>query len=144
MGFWNDRHRVKHRRPYINSNAGATALSHDHAIPAATSYLYLGEYTGNGSLAYYVAVTTDNVDVKYVRIWAKETSATASTVIESTSLMVDNSGNGVAYNIKTGATILDAITVVEAKGFFVDDAGGDSFPNANGIVYEYMALAVPA
>ena len=144
MGFWNDRHRVQRRRPYINSNPGATALSHDHTPAAATSYLYLGEYPGNGGIATYIAVTTDDVDVKYVRIWEKETTAQASQVMESTSLMVNNSGNGVAFNITTGATVLDTIIAVNGKGFFVDDASSDSHPNTDGIVYEYMALAVPA
>ena len=151
MGFWNDRNRVKMRRPFINSNAGASAASHDHLVgsvsnptpPAATGFVYLGTYTGTGNIAEYVAVTTDAVDMKYVRIWERETSATSSPVMESTALMVDNSGNGMAYNINTGQTQLDAIIILRDKGFFVDDGGGDSFPNSLGTVYEYMAIAVP-
>ena len=99
-----------------------------------------GTYTGDGELSQ--GITGIGFAPKYVKVWWRQTSATATYSYETTDTMVDDNASGMAFSdrgVPAGgmATYINAIISLDADGFTVDDAGGDEHPNKNTEVYNY-------
>lgn len=103
-----------------------------------------GTYTGDGATS--KAITGLGFAPRYVKIVERKTTATAVSEWETWTEVIDDHANGMSIKHigTTGtdyhATVTDAIIALGADGFTVDDAGTDSGPNANGIVYNYIAM----
>ncbi len=106
-----------------------------------------GTYTGNGATS--LAITGVGFQVKYLRIWVRETvDTTERTIFETCDVVVDDNAAGGAWQHVTatnggGAEFrTDAIIALGADGFTVDDAGVDGHPNQNTVVYNFLAMGV--
>jgi len=103
-----------------------------------------GSYTGDGSTGQ--AITGVGFRPKYVKIWTHPTALSSEYIFEK----LDQSwGDWSYYHIDVvpvgagdHAHRADGshINSLDADGFTVDDAGADLDPNANGVVYDYLAL----
>jgi hypothetical protein len=95
-----------------------------------------GTYTGDGTTGQ--AITGVGFQPKYVRIWKHLTAEAAQNATEK----LDQSWAD--YCIFEGQTTFYAydnlMNSLDSDGFTVDDAGSDSFPNGNGVAYDYLAL----
>lgn len=101
-----------------------------------------GTYTGNGATSQ--AITGVGFAPKYVKIFPRLTSdGTSGPIFETTDTIVDDnaSGGSWAHGGTSGHTFeINQVISLDSDGFTVDDAGVDSNPNANGTVYNYLAI----
>jgi hypothetical protein len=116
---------------------------------AGAAKIATGTYTGDGTTSQ--AITGVGFTVKWVWITARKTAdgdlfAIKQLIFTSDQIIDDTSGAmvGSAITIITGSgdvRIADrAIIALGSDGFTVDDAAGDSDPNKESQVYNYMAL----
>ena len=99
-----------------------------------------GEYTGDGTTSY--AITGVGFQPVYVKIWQQFASGACNSY-ETTTTMIDDDATGAAFKHVAGGThaiINNAIISLDADGFTVDDGGADLIPNADGAVYNYLAI----
>jgi hypothetical protein len=98
-----------------------------------------GTYTGDGTESQ--AITGIGFQPKYVRIWKRTTSRNTFMVpFETTDTMVDDNVAGMACELNVMKSETNAIISLDSDGFTVDDGGSDGDPNANGGVYNYIAI----
>lgn len=97
-------------------------------------------YAGNGSTSYHIDT---NIHPIYVRIVQRETVDTTDvTVFETWDKIIDDNVAGGCIRAMQDMQKFrtDNIISIEADGFTVDDAGVDSHPNMNGVVYNVFVL----
>ena len=118
----------------------AAAGGHTHT---GFAKIATGSYTGDGATSQ--AITGVGFQPKVVWIVRR---FTADTVLADRELMftsdtiVDDNAAGMAINMWSGSAIEssdNAIISLDSDGFTVDDEAADKDPNANGIVYNYIA-----
>lgn len=101
-----------------------------------------GSYTGNGGTGF--AITGLGFQPRYVKIAFRRTAGGGTVIIhEAWDTVLDDNVSGGAIQYATSGAITfetDAIIAFSSDGFTVDDAGVDNSPNANGQVYNYIAL----
>lgn len=108
--------------------------------------LATGSYTGDGTTSQ--AITGLGFQPKYLRIFNRFTVDTSSNlfITETSDTMNDDNANGMCYFLfdQTGSAELSTqdnrVSSLDADGFTVDDDGADREPNANGIVYNFVAI----
>lgn len=123
---------VKTRLAIALENDGT--VKHSHLLSEGVSRLKSGNYTGDGTEDQ--AITGVGFAPKWVWIWVDD--AGSDTSWERAGWTVDKTftqGAGGAHSFNT-----DEIISLDADGFSVDDAAGDSHPNTNTEVYYYIAL----
>lgn len=112
----------------------------------ASAQIYTGTYTGDGATSQ--GVTGVGFQPKYVLITQRQTSDGANFqdkgVIWTTDVIVDDNASGYAINQAQASTPtkghINAIISLDADGFTVDDNGGDTHPNQNTAVYNFLAI----
>lgn len=107
--------------------------------PSNICRIKTGTYTGDGSTGQ--AITGVGFQPKYVKIWKHPASDSNYETIEKLDVTWAD------YAFEHGLVAanehrfrVDKINSLDADGFTVDDGGGDYYPNANGVVYDYLAL----
>ena len=131
---------------YGDSAAVGTALDaarsdHKHAIPA--SFVATGTYTGNDTTSQ--AITGVGFTVKFLwitKVYADNQTFNDKEMMFTSTTIIDDDAAGLAHSITAAAVITrhNAIIALGADGFTVDDDGADADPNANTIVYNYIAM----
>jgi len=109
------------------------------AIAEQFARIKTGEYTGDGTTSH--AITGIGFRPKYVRIWPFLSDGEAIAIHETT----DNFEGGISRAVEIisiGGVIVrhNRIISLDADGFTVSDAGANIWPNANGVLYSYLAL----
>jgi hypothetical protein len=109
------------------------------------AHIATGTYTGDGATSQ--AITGVGFQPKYVLISKRQTSGANYAdreVVFTTDVIVDDSASGMAIQIANASNttqgVENAIISLDADGFTVDDSGADADPNANTIVYNYLAI----
>jgi len=102
-----------------------------------------GTYTGDGATSQ--GITGIGFQPKYVKVWERRTSGGNSVpMYETTDTIIDDNANGIAIEYDTTddrfESVENAIISLDSDGFTVDDAGTDSDPNKNTVVYNYLAM----
>lgn len=103
-----------------------------------------GTFTGDGATSQ--AITGLGFQPKAIWIYKRFTVdntafAAFEFVFSSTEIEADNAAGGVASS--DGSTLrfkTDKVIALGADGFTVDDGGADADPNADTIVYNYIAI----
>lgn len=93
-----------------------------------------GQYTGDGSTSQ--GITGVGFRVKFVIIERYKVSGGECNVMWKS----DQHATTYATTIEIDSQATDDIISLDADGFTVDDAGVDSDPNANAVVYQYIAF----
>ena len=150
IAFWDD---SAGTIAWLTAGTGLTIT--DTTITASGGSLCVtGSYTGDGGTGQVISGL--GITPKYVKIWRRET--TPATVIapsggpggiwETTAEILDDEasfGSIVFWDPGDSGYRFDddAIVAFGAGSFTVDDAGADQGPNANSIVYNFLAIGTP-
>ena len=125
----------------VGSALDAARSDHKHAMPAAGgSQIATGGYTGDGATAR--GITGVGFAPKYVMLTYD--AAVGSGELRGLVWTYDTIAGGQSVTINSAtesysmATFL--IKSLDSDGFTVDDDGGDSHPNKNSQVYNYLAI----
>lgn len=104
-----------------------------------------GSYTGDGATSQ--AISGLGITPKFVWITRRLTANgdfNTGEVIWTTDVIIDDIAAGAAVNVENGAGVVaivdDAIIALASDSFTVDDNGTDADPNANTVVYNYVAI----
>jgi hypothetical protein len=126
-------------------SAGATGPTGSTGATGAGGSATTGTYTGDGSTSQ--GITGLGFQPKYVKIWFRTTSNgtdmesydTTDTIVDDNAsggaIRTERSGDNSNYDFRT-----NAIISLNADGFTVDDAGGNSHPNKSGQIYNFVAF----
>ena len=110
---------------------------------SAAGTVATGSYTGDGTTSQ--AITGLGFTVKWVwisKLLTDNQSFSDRQHIWTSDVIIDDDASGLAITVTSSAVITDddAIITLGADGFTVDDDGTDDDPNANTIVYNYVAM----
>ncbi len=122
----------------LTDGSDADAL-HTHDLFAT------GSYTGDGTTSQ--GITGIGFLPKWVWITQKVVTQALSEdrgIIFTTNVIIDDNAGFTSINFDNGSGLpeyhLGLINSLDADGFTVDDVGGDSHPNKNSQVYNYIAV----
>lgn len=104
-----------------------------------------GSYTGDGTESQ--AITGIGFPPVYVRIWKRQTSGNTVVPIHETTteILADNvDGGAIKYTETQLRFRAHRIIALGADGFTVDDNAADADPNADGQIYNYLAIGSSA
>jgi len=123
----------------VSGDANITGTIYSGGGGAAVARMTTGSYTGDGTTSQ--AITGIGFQVKWVWITPRETADNQNVYsFFSSDVIVDDHASGMAFQMNSNPlSDIDRIIALGADGFTVDDAGGDAHPNANGILYNYVA-----
>jgi hypothetical protein len=136
----------------IDNGAGGTNVKTQASrikTYVATVPIATGEYTGDGATSQAITSGLGSVQVKFVIVEVKVTSAgnlANKSIVMTSDTIVDDLGTGMALNLDNGGAQgemgTNSIIALGSGGTFtVDDAGGDAHPNKNSQVYNFIAWA---
>lgn len=120
--FYNLKNTVAHNHNGVNSSRSNLCLIHT------------GTYTGDGTEGQ--GITGVGFRPKFVWIFEHPAGGAA----ETHWLKLDQTWGDYAFPPNAVQSVLSLINSLDADGFTVDDFGGDSNPNADGVTYDYIAL----
>ena len=111
-------------------------------VPNKVCRIATGSYTGDGTTSQ--AITGIGFQPKYVKVAEQRTSDGANGPVHETwDTVIDDNAEGIAFLHAAGGAHTaetNKIISLDSDGFTVDDNGSDDDPNANGTVYNYLAL----
>ncbi len=122
----------------LEVNAGGTDFSWVTPTRIAT-----GSYSGDGNVSQ--GITGLGLAPNFVIIARRNTTHNAAVWVGMTwDSMIDDNAGGLAIvpsgNVEQWVTRVNAIILLGADGFTVDDAGADTDPNTNGVTYNFVAV----
>jgi hypothetical protein len=107
-----------------------------------------GTYTGNGNASQ--GITGVGFQPKYLRINRRYTTdqtgaESKGALLYTYESIVDDNADGMAITGNDGSQVYwtythDCIRSLDSDGFTVGDAGTSDHPNANSVVYNYLAI----
>ena len=114
---------------------GNEIFGNSHQAGGSTCRIKTGTYTGDGTTGQ--AITGVGFQLKYVYIFPAITSQTA----QNSMFKTDQFGIYAIWETPSSFYSYDnRIVSLDSDGFTVDDDGLNSFPNASGVTYNYLAL----
>jgi hypothetical protein len=103
-----------------------------------------GTYEGNGEESYEISLSNTTMVITYLRVWERETvdATTLNVYVTTPDIMDDNAAGGCIQTTGLGAHTFrrNKLIALGTGSFTVDDGGGDTPPNKDGHVYNYLAI----
>ena len=118
------------------------------AVAASGAQIAVGTHTGNDASSQ--AITGIGFQPKYLRINRRYTTAqtgaeSKGALLWTSGSIVDDNASGMAITGNDGSQefwtyTISCIRSLDSDGYTVGDGGTSNHPNANGVVYNYMAI----
>ena len=137
--------RYKHALSTLAGGAASNADAfHTHANLGGTASIETGAYIGDGSTSKIVSLSNSNLQIAYLKIWAKVTGFGVEVISHEATPGIGTwigGGGSIYQDADENELRSDGIQSINTKGqFTVDDNNGDEHPNKSSQEYHYLAI----